>query len=255
MEYHKLKYLINHENDLKKKRVLINKCFKVLSVDFHAIDFKRLFYVRYVDNWVILLTGSYDKAKTIYNKVSKKLQKLGLNLNMKKTYITSLKRERRCCFLGVDFFIRKYANRQKHPKPVDLVEKNTITGQRFVPKIVLHAPILKLLLKLKEKGFLKKNYKNEFFPTGKSNCVFLTHLQILNYFNRYIKEILYYYSCVRNKSELLAIVKFLNYSCALTLARKFKFKTLSKIYKKFGRNLAFENKIGKNYKILKPDDL
>jgi hypothetical protein len=47
----------------------------------------------------------------------------------------------------------------------------------------------------------------------------------------------------------------LNYSCALTLARKYKLKSLAKTFKRFGRDLKFENEKGKEYKIFRPDNL
>ena len=253
LEYRKLRYRIKRETDLKKRRVLINNCLKVPSKDFHDPDFKRLFYVRYVDDWVILIAGSLKEANVIRDSTSKKLQSLGLTLNMEKTHITSLRGKKKCRFLGVDFFIRK--NTDKHHKPVSLVKKNTTIRQRFAPRIILHAPILELLTKLKDKGFIKRNQKGEFFPVGKSNCVNLTHPQILNYFNSRIRGILNYYSCVHNRNELSSVVRFLNYSCALTLARKFKLKTLAKTFKKFGRDLNFENERGKKYKIFRPNNL
>jgi len=119
----------------------------------------------------------------------------------------------------------------------------------------LHAPILELLVKLKEKRFLKRSRLGEFFAIGKSNCIPLSHPQILNYFNSRIRGILNYYSCVHNRNQLWSIVRFLNYSCALTLARKYKLKTLAKTFKKFGRNLKFVNKNGKEYRIFRPDSL
>ena len=252
LEYRRLRYQIKRENDLKKRRVLINYCRKVPSKDFHDPNFKRLFYVRYVDDWVMLIAGSFHDAKIIRNKVSEKLQKLGLTLNMEKTQIISL-RKGKCRFLGMDFFIRK--NTEEHHKLTRLVKKNITIRQRFAPRIILHAPILELLIKLKERGFVKRNKKGEFFPIGKSNCIPLTHPQILNYFNSRIRGILNYYSCVHNRNELWSVVRFLNYSCALTLARKFKLKTLAKTFKKFGRDLEFVNKLGKKYKIFRLDNL
>ena len=40
-------------------------------------DFKRLFSVRYVDDWVILMTGSIKEAKDVRDLVSRKLQSIG----------------------------------------------------------------------------------------------------------------------------------------------------------------------------------
>ena len=47
----------------------------------------------------------------------------------------------------------------------------------------------------------------------------------------------------------------MNYSCALTLARKYKLKSLAKAFKRFGRDLKFKNEKGKEYKIFRPDNL
>ena len=65
--------------------MLINDCRKVLSKDLFDPNFKRLFYVRYVDDWVMLVVGFFEDAKIIRNKVSEKLDKLGLTLNIEKT--------------------------------------------------------------------------------------------------------------------------------------------------------------------------
>ena len=252
IEYRKLRYKIKRETDQKKRKKLINECLKIPSKDFQDANFKRLYYLRYADDWIILLAGSFEDAKIIRNKVSKQLHQLGLTLNMDKPQITSLRNDK-CRFLGVDFFIRK--NTENHFKPTRLVKKNTTIRQRFAPRIILHAPILELLVKLKDRGFVKRNSKGEFFPIGKSNCIHLTHPQILNYYNSKIRGILNYYSCVHNRNELWSIVRFLNYSCALTLARKFKLKTIKKSFAKFGRDLKFMNDKGKKYTIFRPDNL
>jgi hypothetical protein len=67
------------------------------------------------------MTGSIKEAKNVRDLVSKKLQSIGLTLNLEKTHITSLRGNNKCHFLGVDFFIRK--NTDKHHKPVSLVKK------------------------------------------------------------------------------------------------------------------------------------
>lgn len=253
LEYRKLRYRIKRETDRKKKKKLISMCLKVPSKDFHEPTFKRLYYIRYADDWIILLAGSYKDAVSIRSGVSDKLQKLGLTLNLDKTHITSL-RNNQCRFLGVDFFIRKNTNNYFKPTRL-LKKKNTSIRQRFAPRIILHAPILELLIKLKNQGFVKRSSKGEFFPIGKSNCIPLTHPQILNYYNSKIRGILNYYSCVQNRNELWSIVRFLHYSCALTLARKFKLRSLKKTFSKFGRDLKFVNKEGKTYCLFRPVNL
>jgi group II intron reverse transcriptase/maturase len=122
--YRRFTYRIERENDLKKKRKLVKQRLKVSSKDMYDPNFRRLYYVRYVDEWVILVAGSCKEAKVIRDQVSNKLKSLGLTLNLEKTHITSLKNGK-CRFLGIDFFIRK--NNNKHHKPTTLVKKNDTT--------------------------------------------------------------------------------------------------------------------------------
>ena len=253
LKYRRLRRKALKESNLKLRRKKLNQCLKIPSKDFHNPNFKRILYVRYVDDWVIFVAASHKDALNIRLKISKKLKQLGLILNMEKTKVTSL-RKSKCRFLGFDLFIRR--TNKDHYKPVTRVKKNNTTiRQRFSPRLIISAPILHLLNKLKEKGFVKRSSKSEFFPKGKSNCTPLSHSQILNYFNSRIRGILNYYSCVHNRIQLWAIVRFLTYSCALTLAKKFKLKTLAKTFKKFGKSLTFKNKQGKTYKIYRPTNL
>jgi hypothetical protein len=55
--------------------------------------------------------------------------------------------------------------------------------------------------------------------------------------------------------RLWSIVRFFKYSCALSLAKKFKLKTLAKTFRKFGPDLAFKNDKGKVFKIYRPKNL
>jgi hypothetical protein len=110
-------------------------------------------------------------------------------------------------------------------------------------------------VKLKENGFVKRNNKGEFFPKGKANCIPLTHPQILNFFNSKIRGTLNYFSCVHNRNQLWSVVRFFTYSCALTLARKHKLKTVKKAFKKFGKRLKYTNEDGRKFTIYRPDNL
>lgn len=252
-EYRRLRYRIKNENDLKVRRKLINGALAIPSKVTEDPNFKRIFYTRYVDDWVLFVAGDMRDTKNIRSMISNKLQTLGLTLNLEKTHITSL-RKGVCHFLGVDFKIRK--NSEEHFKPVRVVKKGeTSIRQRFTPRLILMAPILKLLEKLLKQGFVKRSSLGEFFPKGKQGLSQLSHPQILNYFNSRIRGVLNYYSCVHNRNSLWAIVRLLRYSCALCLAKKFKLKTLAKTFKKFGPELKFVNDKGKVYKIFRPENL
>lgn len=112
-----------------------------------------------------------------------------------------------------------------------------------------------MLEKLGKYKFLKRNKLGDFIPIGKSNCVAMTHPQILNYYNSKIHGILNYFNFCHNRMNLWSIIRFLKYSCALSLAKKFKLKTLAKTFRKFGPDLAFRNDTGKKFKIFRPKNL
>jgi group II intron reverse transcriptase/maturase len=249
--YRQIQYAIKTRPEERKSLLKLRR--QTPSKDLMDPKFKRIFYVRYVNDWVILVCGPYNDAVKIRKAVSEKLNSIGLTLSMEKTRITNL-RKGKCRFLGVDFFVRPTTD--KYGKPTKTIKKKkTSVKQRFAPRLIYHAPIEELLVKLKEFGFVKRNRLGEFIPTGKSNCVPMTHAQILNYYNSKIRGILNYYSCCHNRMRLWSIVRFFKYSCALSLAKKFKLKTLAKTFRKFGADLAFKNDKGKVFKIYRPKNL
>ena len=250
-EYRRIQYALRTRPDERKKLLKLRR--KTPSKDLMDPDFKRIFYVRYADDWVILVCGSFKDAIEIRKNVSRKLNTLGLTLSIEKTRITPL-RKSRSKFLGVEFFVRPTTD--EHGKPTKTIKRGeTSIKQRFTPRLILHAPIKELLVKLIKFGFTRRTRLGEFIPTGKSNCVPMTYAQILNYYNSKIRGILNYYSCCHNRMRLWSIVRFLRYSCALSLAKKFKLKTLAKTFKKFGPDLAFTNDKDKVYKIFRPKNL
>jgi group II intron reverse transcriptase/maturase len=253
-DYRRIQYALKKTtSDIKARRKLIKLRNNISSKDLMDSNFKRVFYIRYADNWVILVCGSFQDTKNIRESVSRKLNSLGMELHQEKTKITNI-RKHKCWFLGVDFFIRKTTSEYK--KPTRLVIKDgKLIKQRFSPRIIFHAPIEELINKLVTHGFIKRNHIGELVPKGKSNCVPLTHPQILNYYNSKIRGILNYYSCCHNRMNLWSIVRFLHYSCALTLAKKFKLKTLAKIFRKFGRDLTYTNEKGKKFTLYRPNNL
>lgn len=252
-EFRKIRSKIKSTPSGRPRKKIINPSFKTHAVDPMDPDFRRLHYVRYADDWVMLVCGSYQDAVALRASVSNKLRSMGLELHIEKTKISHLRRHR-CRFLGVDFFIRRTTD--QYLKPVVHVKRgNTTIRQRANPRLILHAPIAYLLDKLVKHGFIKRNHLGMLYPRGKAKCSPLPHPQILNLYNSKIRGVLNYYTCVHNRMSLWSIVRFFRYSCALTLARKFKLRTLAKTFRKFGPALAFKNDKGKIYSIYRPPHL
>jgi group II intron reverse transcriptase/maturase len=201
-------------------------------------NFKRMKYIRYADDWIILLSASRTEAMSIRSRIQRKLQSLGLTLNLNKTKISHLRKDK-CSFLGSMFFIRSITN--SNIKPTRNVQKGSLrVKQRFTPRLILHAPIKVLLDKLIGNGFARRNDEGELLAKAKRNLVPADHAHILAFYNQKVRGILNYYTFVSNRYSLSSIVRYLHESCALVLALKYKIRGRTKrsAFSRFGRDLA-----------------
>ena len=129
---------------------IIKERNKTADSHFHDPQYKNIAYVRYADDFIIGVKGSYADAKAIKYKISKFLKNIGLELNDKKTKITNINKDR-VMFLGTYLF------RSRHRKYVDIegVGKRKFI-RRDALKIRLEAPLVRILKKLSESQFMKK---------------------------------------------------------------------------------------------------
>jgi retron-type reverse transcriptase len=182
-------------------------------------NFRRLSYVRYADDFVIGITGPKTDAIEIRDLISTFLSTLGLELNKEKTKISHIV-DSGFFFLGTQIFRLARGGAKRAPRG----------RRRVTPRLVLHAPIRKLLSTLREQGFLKGDFR----PTAKRGIVPMDHADILRFYNQKILGILNYYSFVDNRSSLWSIVHLMKESCALTLALKYRTKFKRSTLNKFG---------------------
>ena len=81
----------SHPGSAEIKRLAIERR-SIPSTIHNDPNFKRMMYLRYADDFVILIAGSSDDAFMMRNRVSDILQKkCGLELNKEKTVITATK--------------------------------------------------------------------------------------------------------------------------------------------------------------------
>jgi group II intron reverse transcriptase/maturase len=225
-EYRKIQR-IKYENRTGQQK-------RMKAVDVMDPNFRRLVYVRYADDFVVAILGPKTEASDLKNIIGKFLKEnLGLTLNEEKTKITSLQEGFR--FLGTELFIRKYNNEKEQPRTSYKRNGKVITA-KVHPRIVMHAPIKELLDKLKEKQFIKAVNK-EYYPLGLDRLLNFDHEDILKYYSSIIRGIVNYYSFVDNRMRLSSIVRYLRYSCAATLKRKYKLATIRQCFFNFGPEL------------------
>jgi group II intron reverse transcriptase/maturase len=231
--YRRFQYLMEKAaGDLSTLKKLRKQRRRIISKDPFDPKFKRLHYIRYVDDFVVGVIGSREETIKIQNKIKVFLKnELKLILSPEKTLITHFSKEP-IFFLGT--YIKGTWEREK--KLIN-VKRNGITRkERMTSRTVLKAPIKLLFEKATLNGFFKKRH-GEFIPTKVGRCINLEHEDILRYYNSVIRGVLNYYSFVNNHKSLGSFVHGLKFSCARTLALKYKIRHASKAFKKFGSKL------------------
>lgn len=193
-------------------------------------NFKRMMYLRYADDFVILISGSSDNAKMIRNRIKDILiKKCGLELNKDKTEITATKDGFK--FLGA------WCEKPSSLK-AGLFTSKFVNPGKFRMRMRIMIPVEDLIQKLVMNKFAKRNALGLPKATARRDLVNFTHYEILTFYNHRIQGLLVFYSFASNLTSLRKIIMFLHLSCALTLALKFKVRTCRKIYQKFGRYLT-----------------
>ena len=231
-EYRKFQYLMEKaEDDSSKIKSIRKQRRKVNSKDPFDRGFKRLCYVRYVDDFIVGVIGSREETVEIKDKIRIFLKnELKLTLSSEKTLVTHFSKQY-ITFLGT--LIKGTWEREK--KLSNVKRKGVIRKERVTSRTVLKAPIKLLFEKATINGFFKKR-NHEFVPTYVGRCINLDHDDILRYYNSVIRGILNYYSFANNYKSLGSLIHGLKFSCGRTLALKYKLRHVSKVFRKFGTN-------------------
>lgn len=212
------------------------------------LNWKRIYYFRYADGFVIGMNGSKSDCLELKKKIKDFLyNKLKLILNDDKTKITHAETES-TRFLGYKIHKSKISK--------TAIKHNSLgIRTRRSTRPILDAPLHEILTKLVQKGYaVKRNNKvGRFMPTSNGKFVNLPLESIIDHYKTVEEGIINYYCLANNYDRLLAYVHFiLKYSCALTIASKMKLKTLRKVYSKYGKNLSVKRTNGKCVNYLTP---
>ena len=198
-------------------------------------NFKRMMYIRYADDFVILVEGSHDEAVYYRNLIkSFLLQNCGLTLNLDKTIITNMS-DNKFYFLGAEIVKLKTNPSFVHQIKDSLGRKSK---RRGYPRLLIKAPIDNLLLAILKSGFIRKNSLGEYIPQAYTQITNLSHYEILTFYNSKINGLLNFYAFASNYNRLRYILYLLQMSCAYTLARKYKLGNFAQAFSKFGKLLT-----------------
>jgi hypothetical protein len=166
----------------------------------------RIHYVRYADDFLIGVEGSFSTAKEVLRRVEQFVNdELKLKFNPDKTGITNYSTEP-VKFLG---FVIRAPHFKGRTKPLETVIVNgKMALRRKKIRIRIDMDLQKVLKKLHANGFLKKRTSHSKHEklihrgTFKGNLINLDHADIITYYNAVVRGLFNYYSFVDNRLDV-----------------------------------------------------
>lgn len=220
----------NIKDDRAKYRKLVKDRWKISSL-LPNKDFIKIRYVRYADDFLIGVWGPKRVAEELKIQIAEHLRNLNLELSLEKTLITNA-RANRAMFLGT--FIKRVAS----DKSIWLARNSDLKKRAATGNIWMAAPILELIKKLEEKGFLK-SIQFRWSPKSIGKFTAIPIQDIILRYNAIVTGILNYYSFVDNRRYLNKVVWILKESLRKTISRKLKIN--GKIFsRKFGEDIVYK---------------
>jgi group II intron reverse transcriptase/maturase len=199
------------------------------STDPNDQGFRRLYYVRYADDFLIGIIGSKSEAGNVKETLTTFLRnELNLRLSEEKTLITHSSKPAR--FLGYDVVISRNKSARKCRDGITR-KTNSYSCKLFVPKE-------SWIGKLKDLGILKIKPDGTWTQIHRTSLKDLDDLEILNIYNSQIRGMYNYYKIANNVSVLNKFYHHMKYSMYKTIAGKYK-SSISKILRKYNCNGVF----------------
>jgi len=202
-------------------------------IKFSIIRFNKAQYIRRGNTFLVGLKGSKKNCTQIRSSIFYFFQEYfhiisGIpsiqiyHATQKKTFFLGYKIQR--VLVKKRFFIQK----------TNCIGKNSIQVES---KLVLTAPVSKIVEQLYEVKFVKKQGK----PSICGRLIHLSLPSLVNYYKEVEKGILDYYFIASNFTRIACRVHYLlKFSCALTLANKLNLKTLKQVFRTFGPSLEIK---------------
>jgi group II intron reverse transcriptase/maturase len=201
---------------------------KMPSKDPADPNFKRLYYIRYADDWLIGVSGSKEEADEIKTHIAEYLLKeLNLNLSEEKTLITHSRNEK-ARFLGYDIHVLHENAKHDH------------RGQRIINGVIgLRVPRDKMQMKMNE-------YMAKGEPIHRKERTINSDYDIISQYQSELRGFVQYYLRAYNAHQMHNVKRVIEISLAKTLASKHKI-TVNEVYKKYKAVAETENG---EYKVL-----
>lgn len=202
------------QGDLAKARQLSQQAQKIPSRDPHDPNFRRLWYTRYADDFLLGLVGTKSEAVEIKGKIATFVrEKLQLELNEEKTLITHA-RKQKASFLGYEIHILHADDKHDHRGQRCI---NGTVGLR-VPKNVIQSHGAK--------------YQRRGKPIHLASRINDDAYSIVAQYQAEYRGLVQYYRMAYNLHTLSRLKWVMHLSLVKTLANKFK-TTCRKIYRRY----------------------
>jgi len=191
-------------------------------------NFRRLYYIRYADDWLIGLSGSREEAEEVKTQIGGYLHgELKLELSGEKTLVTHARNEK-ARFLGYDIHVLHADTKHDH------------RGQRIINGAIgLRVPRDKMQAKMSE-------YMARGKPIHRKERTINSDYDIISQYQSELRGFVQYYLHAYNAHEMHNVKRAMEMSLAKTLANKYK-TTSKRIFDDYKTTVETEN--GK-YKVL-----
>jgi group II intron reverse transcriptase/maturase len=205
----------------EQARDLNKQAQAIPSKDTHDPNFRRLWYVRYADDWLLGFAGPKGEAEAIKRQLAQFLREaLNLELSDTKTRITHARQEK-AHFLGYELHTL-HANGKHDQRGQRCI--NGAIGLR-IPNNVIKAK--------------SANYMNKGEPIHLAQRTLNDAYSVVTQYQAEYVGIVQYYRLAYNLHQMSRLKRIMELSLVKTLAKKYK-TTCAKIYRKFRTTLEVE---------------
>ncbi|WP_325392885.1 reverse transcriptase/maturase family protein [Desulfitobacterium sp.] len=217
--------------DWKTVKELHKQRQSIPSKDTNDPAFRRLYYIRYADDWLLGFSGSKQETVKIKDEIRTFLAtELKLTLSEEKTLITHAKTEK-ARFLGYDIHVLQQDTKQDRRGQRSI---NGVIGFRIPDE------------KMKDKA---RQYKKSGKPTHRKERTVKSDFDIIAQYQSEFRGFAQYYLLAYNAHQLHGLKRTMELSLARTLANKFK-TTVNKIFKSYKTTRETD---GQSYKVLQTE--
>ncbi|GMH32920.1 hypothetical protein BSKO_00754 [Bryopsis sp. KO-2023] len=194
---------------------------------------RRLRFVRYADSVFVGVRGKWGEAEGIKNMIqSFMVNDLGVGEGGTETVFVAKEQElevRMACFLGYSIGVEIFKS-YGVPAHLKASLKSQARPRTLIPK-------KRLLNMFRDIGYIRKRNS----ATGMGQMTNWPVEEIVRYFDKSVGVLLEYYAMADNYRDIQFYVHLLKKSCALTLARKLKLRSVRKVMTRYGKDLVIKH--------------